>query len=89
MNHCQPAILEAPVPLQARHLFFSLGSPGELRAALDRLVPLIDGRSLVVGLGQPLVQVLGCSVSGLRAFPCFGGGRWLMFPPLSMRCGVG
>ena len=73
MNHCQPAILEVPVPLQARHLFFSLSSPGELCAALDRLVPLIDGRNLVVGLGQPLVQALGCSVSGLQAFPCFEG----------------
>lgn len=73
MNHCQPAILEAPVPLQARHLFFSLGSPGELCMALDRLVPLVDGRSLMVGLGQPLVQALGCSMPGLRVFPSFEG----------------
>src|SRR5690606_26354292 len=71
MNHCQAAIFEAPVPLQARHLFFSLGSVEALRGALDRLIPLVDGRALVVGLGQPLTEALGGQVSGLRAFPVF------------------
>lgn len=73
MNRCQPAILEAPVPLQARHLFFSLRSPDELRGALDRLVPWVDGRAVVVGLGQSLVTAMGCCVSGLREFPAFEG----------------
>ena len=72
MSHCQPAILESPVPPQARHLFFSLTSVGRPEEALDRLIPLVDGQSVVVGIGAPLVDALGCHVDGLRAFPCFG-----------------
>lgn len=71
MNHCQAAIFEAPVSPQARHLFFLLSSLDELRGAIDRLLPLVDGKSLVVGFGRPLVDALGCQVVGLRSFPAF------------------
>ena len=71
MYHSQPAILEAPVPLHARHLFFSLNSADELRGALDRLVPLVGGRNAVAGIGLSVIEALGCHIEGLRQFPRF------------------
>lgn len=71
MSCFQPAILEAPVPLHARHLLFSLGSAADLPAALERLARLADGREVVVGLGQPLIEALGTRIDGLREFPHF------------------
>jgi len=57
------------VPAQARHLFFTLQSPEALPAALDALLPQVDGQRLIVGIGAPLVKALGREVPGLRAFP--------------------
>ncbi|TCS35774.1 putative iron-dependent peroxidase [Paucimonas lemoignei] len=69
MKPYQPAILDAPIPAQARHLFFKLESPAKLPAALDNLARIADGEHTVVGLGEPLVQALGRQIEGLRAFP--------------------
>ena len=38
MSQYQPGILAAPVPLQARHLFFAIESIDAVPAALDALV---------------------------------------------------
>ncbi|WP_442114071.1 Dyp-type peroxidase [Pseudomonas sp. NUPR-001] len=65
----QPGILAAPVPAQARHLFFSLHTPSELPAVLDVVQQQVDGSRVVAGFGAPLVQALGRSIEGLRAFP--------------------
>ena len=51
MNHVQPGILATPVPAQAIHLFFSITQAEPVQAALDRLLPLVDGEQLVVGMG--------------------------------------
>lgn len=59
----------APTPRVGRYLFFTLAQGGEARAALQRLQPLVDGSSVVMGLGPDTVQALGASVPGLRAFP--------------------
>jgi len=66
-------ILE-PVPRVARYLSFSLAQPpGVLAAALARLAPLVDGRSVVVGLGPVTLSALGVTLSGLHEFPVLSG----------------
>ncbi|PSS57876.1 Dyp-type peroxidase [Pseudomonas sp. BBP2017] len=65
----QPGILAAPVPAQARHLFFTLHTPAALVAVLAALQQQVDGSRVVAGFGAPLVQALGRSIEGLCAFP--------------------
>jgi putative iron-dependent peroxidase len=65
----QPGILAAPIPAQARHLFFTLHTSAALPAVLDVLQQHVDGSRVVAGFGAPLVQALGRSIEGLRAFP--------------------
>jgi len=68
MSQSQPGILAAPVPLQARHLFFAVDSLAAVSVALDALVRMADATA-VVGLGEPLVTALGATIDGLRPFP--------------------
>ena len=72
MSQYQPGILAAPVPLQARHLFFAVESLDAVPAALDALVQLVDSQA-VAGFGEPLVSALGAHIEGLRAFPHVSG----------------
>ncbi|MHA7113021.1 Dyp-type peroxidase [Pseudomonas promysalinigenes] len=65
----QQGLLATPVPVHARHLFFALQSPEALPAVLDTLLPHVDGRSLILSIGAPLVKALGRDIPGLRAFP--------------------
>lgn len=65
----QQGLLATPVPAHARHLFFTLQSPEALPAALDALLPQVDGEQLLLGIGAPLVKAMGRDVPGLRAFP--------------------
>jgi putative iron-dependent peroxidase len=73
MSYYQPGILAAPVPPQARHLFFALESAEALPAAIDQLMQRVDGKTAVVGFGESLVQALGGQIDGLRAFPAMAG----------------
>jgi putative iron-dependent peroxidase len=63
----------APIPPLARHLFFTLDSATELSAALDALAGVVDGERCVCGFGASLLQALGVTVEGLRAFPALTG----------------
>lgn len=72
MSQHQKGIL-APLPSQARHLYFSLESADALDGALSELRRLADGDALVVGFGVSLVQALGGQVDGLRIFPALSG----------------
>lgn len=72
MSQAQPAILESLPPL-ARYLEFNLAAPADPSAALRRLAPLVDGRTLVLGIGASLVAQLGRSVPGLRSLACATG----------------
>ncbi|MFJ4347706.1 Dyp-type peroxidase [Pseudomonas sp. NPDC089401] len=65
----QKGLLATPVPAHARHLFFALQAPEALPAALDALLPHVDGERLILGIGAPLVKALAREVPGLRAFP--------------------
>ena len=72
MSQYQPGILAAPVPLQARHLFFAVETLETVPGALDALLQLVDSMA-VVGFGEPLVNALGAQIDGLRAFPAVSG----------------
>ncbi len=70
MNSAQPGIL-APIPAFGRYLFFTARPQAESAASLTRLSQLADGNCVVVGLGLSLLNSLGKTISGLRAFPDF------------------
>ena len=68
MEFSQAGIL-ADLPRTGRYLLFSLTQAAAAGDALRRLVPLVDGRSVVLGVGP----ALGAQVPGLREFPALRG----------------
>jgi len=81
MDNVQSGIL-APCPKLARYLSFSLQAGSRPARAVKALSEFADGESIVVGLGHPLVRVLGRDIAGLRVFPTqFGSG--LVLPSCS------
>ncbi len=64
-----PVAIFEPIPDHGRHLFFELGTAGDLRATLKALAAECDGQSVVLGLGEPVAQTLNVSIPGLRPFP--------------------
>jgi len=86
MSNYQRGIL-APCPKLARYLSFSLEAGSKPGRAIKALIELADGDSVVVGLGQPLVRVLGGEVPGLRVFPTqFGSGLILPSSSAALWC---
>mgnify|MGYP001388236407 CR=1 FL=1 len=86
MDDVQAGIL-APLPKLARYLSLSVrmgANPGD---ALRALIGLADGESIVVGVGQSLVRVLGKEIPGLRVFPTqFGSGLILPSSSAALWC---
>lgn len=70
MTPAQPGILEA-IPAFSRYLLFTARPESAPAVTLAALAQRADGKALVVGLGQGLVERLGESVPGLRPFPDF------------------
>jgi putative iron-dependent peroxidase len=72
----QPGIFE-PVPAVARYVNFVIAHDGtqvrDIRDALTRLSPLVNGSDVVLGIGPSLVAALGAQVPGLHEFPDFTG----------------
>ena len=71
-NNEQPGILPG-VPRVARYLSFSCrpeAAAPAARAAVEALV--VDGNT-VVGIGEPLVALVGSAIDGLRSFPALSG----------------
>lgn len=64
----QQGLLATPVPAHARHLFFSLQSPEALPAALDALLPQVDGEQLI-WVSAPRWPRPWAVTYRLRAFP--------------------
>ena len=68
----QTGILE-PVPPLARYLTFSLRQDGEPRRVLGKLPGLVDGRRVVVGIGECLMHAVNAEVPGIKTFPALTG----------------
>ena len=90
MSLYQAAIL-APVPQIGRYLFFSI-APVDASAqclcdSLTRLVALVDGVQVLVGLGSDLIQALGREVPGLHPMAAFSGhGVQVPSTPVALCC---
>lgn len=65
----QMGILAEPVPIVARHVFFTLDSAEHLTEALTRLATMADGETTVVGLGASVLQSANVQLDKLRIFP--------------------
>jgi putative iron-dependent peroxidase len=61
----QAAVL-APVPAVGRYLFYSVKDGLAVRDHLRQLAHVVDGLSVLVGLGPELVDALGAEVPGLH-----------------------
>jgi putative iron-dependent peroxidase len=70
----QPGILDA-VPPVARYVNFVIHEGGttaaQIKEALTRLSPLVNGSDVVLGIGPSLVNALEAKVEGLHEFPDF------------------
>ena len=73
-SHTQQGILE-PIPAHANFLLFDLKAGADCRAALQKLAPLVDGRHVVLGIGQSAITALNAQVAGLRDFPVFADAK--------------
>lgn len=65
MDNLQTGILATATQL-GRYLSFSIADPAKLTGCLQALAEVVDGESVVAGLGQSLLQALGKEVNGLR-----------------------
>jgi porphyrinogen peroxidase len=87
----QPGILQ-PVPAVARYVNFALAggerSVQDVRDALTRLSPLINGSDAVLGVAPSLVAALGSQVPGLHEFPDFSGKVHVPSTPGTLWCWV-
>ncbi|MEG0922332.1 MAG: Dyp-type peroxidase [Comamonas sp.] len=65
----QAGILQA-LPVVSRYMFWDLrGDAAAARAALAQLQAWADGDKAVVCVGEPLAQLLGVQIAGLKSFP--------------------
>ena len=86
MENCQPGIV-APVPRFGRYLRFSLKAGVDPKASLNEIAKIADGKSTVVGIGEPATYALGKTIPGLRPFPAsFGAGLLLASNPAALWC---
>ena len=69
----QAAVLD-PVPRAGRYVFYQVGDPVAVPQSLRALAHLVDGDTVLAGLGPELVALLGHSVTGLHPFPDFSRG---------------
>jgi putative iron-dependent peroxidase len=70
----QPGIFDAPPPV-ARYVLFNLADTKvdeqAIRAAFQRVSPLVNGSDVVVGIGPSLAKALGADIPDLHEFPDF------------------
>jgi len=86
MGTPQAGIL-GPVPRLARYLVFSLIPQADPRDALKALVEMVDGDSVVVGIGKSVVLALGGEIDSLRVFPAqVGAGIDVPSTPAALWC---
>jgi putative iron-dependent peroxidase len=88
----QPGILEG-VPRVARYVLFTIAGDRqpahELKEAIKRASPLVNGTDVVIGIAPALVKALGGDdVPGLHEFPDFSGKVKVPATPGTLWCWV-
>lgn len=73
MSLIQPAVL-SPVPAVGRYLFYAVKDGLAVRDQLRQFSDLVDGLTVLVGLGPELVEALGGEVPGLHALVALDAG---------------
>ncbi len=73
MSLTQAAVL-APVPGVGRYLFYAVKDGLAVREQLQKFSHLVDGLTVLVGLGPELVDALGAEVPGLHPFVALDAG---------------
>ncbi len=68
MHTGQPAIF-LDIPSRSRYLTFTIKNPIELKNVLTSLSHMVDGTSVVMGIGAKVVTALHKKVPGLHLFP--------------------
>ncbi len=68
MKTVQPGIL-ADLPPFSRYLTFFLDSKDEIRNCLIDLASIVDGKNLLIGLGQSTILALNKEINDLKQFP--------------------
>ncbi len=68
MHQGQPAIL-LDIPARSRYLTFVIKQPAELKNVLTSLAHMVDGTSVVMGIGIKVVTTMQKEVPGLQLFP--------------------
>lgn len=69
----QPAIL-LDIPPRSRYLTFVIKDPGALKSTLSALSHMVDGTSVVMGIGAKIVNAMRQEVPGLTTFPDYTRG---------------
>jgi len=59
----------AALPDFAKFITYRLTAEDNLRQCLQQLALFVDGESVVLGVGKPLADKLGCQIPGLTAMP--------------------
>jgi putative iron-dependent peroxidase len=86
MTTTQNGILAEETRL-ARYLFFTSLMDTDPRPVLQELAGLVDGESVVLGLGQSLLLSLDASIAGMRDFQAITGkGVEVPSTPMSLLC---
>lgn len=88
MGTAQSGIL-APVPRLARYMLFSWRPQANAKDALKKLVDIVDGASVVVGIGQSVVRALKGEIAPLRVLtPQVVGGIDVPSTPFALWCWI-
>jgi len=82
----QPGII-APLPKAAWYVEFAIHDTVGLTRVIKTLQTLVDGERMVVGIGMPLLRMLGMDIPGLRVFPTqYGSGLTVSSTPAALWC---
>ena len=82
----QPCIL-APVPAHCRYITFRLDFDGDPEDALGVVAEAYDPKTMVVGIGEPLVDALGKEIDGLHTLDAHSGpGFSVPSTPMALWC---
>lgn len=74
LTHLVQSAILAPVPAVGRYLFYAVKDGLAVRDQLHQFAGVVDGSSVLVGLGPELVEAMGAEVPGLHPFVALDAG---------------